>query len=478
MSSGAVEQKSLPAAERPVLQDLYRVLLLQKNGSELLVSGERLPFTLPCAEIPRWERVAENMIAAVRKRYGISAICLFTPELPAVATDGEQARYLVMETRETGMVATEETQWLPTGAFSGQSFEDRQDFVAITAMLRQIAEFQNGEAFGPFGKPGWIEDLSSWVQREIEPHGLRLNGKVRQFNASPTFALLQFETNGQAVWFKAVGDPNLREFPISVAVSNLFRGFVPTLIATHLAWNGWLTTEFPGSTLEQVSDASACVLAARTLAELQVASVEKTDQLIEAGCRDLRVASLLELVDPFLEVISRLMGQQQSSPPPFLSTGELRLLGLHIKETLTAWAQLDIPDTLGHLDFNPGNILCSAKQCVFLDWAEAYVGPPFLTLEYLREHLVRLRKEALNLKEDVIEPYEAAWRRIVSSEGVSAALDLAPILAAFAYAVGTDAWQNSARLRDPKIAGYLRSLTRRMHREMQRVQNRGVLCRN
>lgn len=52
MSSAAVERNSLPAITRPVLRDLYRILLLQKNGSELLVSGERPPFTLPCVEIP------------------------------------------------------------------------------------------------------------------------------------------------------------------------------------------------------------------------------------------------------------------------------------------------------------------------------------------------------------------------------------------------------------------------------------------
>jgi hypothetical protein len=52
MSSAAVEQNSLPAVARPVPRDLYRILLLQKNGSELLVSGERPPFTLPCVEIP------------------------------------------------------------------------------------------------------------------------------------------------------------------------------------------------------------------------------------------------------------------------------------------------------------------------------------------------------------------------------------------------------------------------------------------
>lgn len=322
------------------------------------------------------------------------------------------------------------------------------------------------------------QELSSWAQQEIEPYGLRWNGEFRQLNASPTFALLRLETNRTALWFKAVGEPNLREFPISVTLSRLFSGFVPTVIATHPAWNGWLTTEFPGSTLDEVPDACAWERAAQTLAQLQIASVGKTEELLKAGCRDVQAASLLALVDPFMEVTSQLMEQQQKTPPPVLGRDELRTLGIQIKEALSAWAQLDIPDTLGHLDFNPGNVLCSADQCVLLDWAEAYVGNPFLTLQYLREHRMRLRQEQFGSGADLAKAYETKWRRILSPETVSAAQDLAPALAVFAYAAGTAAWQNPTMLQEPKVAAYLRSLTRRMHVEVQRLQERRDLCCN
>ena len=89
MSRTAVQQDDRPVALPPVAQDLYRILLLRNDGSELLVAGERPPFTLPWVEIPRWHRVAENLTAAVRKRYQLSAICLFTTELPVTSTDAE-----------------------------------------------------------------------------------------------------------------------------------------------------------------------------------------------------------------------------------------------------------------------------------------------------------------------------------------------------------------------------------------------------
>jgi Phosphotransferase enzyme family len=475
MSSTAVELDARILASQRVPQDLYRLLVLRNSGSEILVASDRPPFTLPCVEIPRWERVAENLSQAVRKRYGLSAICLFTPELPNATTDGEPPQYQVVETREAETAVSDEMRWLPLDLISGQYFADEQDHLAITHMLRQIAGFQSGEAIGPFGRPGWIEELVCWAQRESEPYGLRLTGKFRQLNASPTFSLIRFETNAQAVWFKAVGEPNLREFGISLALAKLFPGFVPTVIAPHPGWHGWLTTEFPGSTLDEASDSSAWARAAHTFAELQIISVGPTDQLLGAGCRDLRVPSLLTLVDRFMDVMSQLMEQQQKTPPVVLGRGQILTLGTQIKETLSELAELDIPDTLGHLDFNPGNILCSADQCVFLDWSEAYVGPPFLTLQYLNEHLGRLRQEDIRSRIDVVKAYQTKWRRNLSPEAVSTAMNLAPVLAVFAYSTG-GSWRNPTVQRDPKAAPYLRSLTRRMFFDMQRLQERRFLC--
>jgi len=476
MSSTAVEQNSLPSTTQPVPTDLYRIVLLHKHRTEVLVSGERPPFTLPCVEIPKWERVAENVSVGFRKRYGISAICMFTRELSAGATDGDRPLYQVMETREGAIGASDETRWLPLDSISDQSFADEQDSLAIADTLRQVTEFQSEATFGPFGRPGWIEELLSWIQQEVKPYDLRLSGEFRQLNASPTFALLRLETNDQAVWFKAVGEPNLREFEISVTLSKLFPGFVPTIIATHPAWHGWLTTEFAGPTLDQVPDSRAWERTAHALAELQIASIGKTDQLLEAECRDLRVDRLMTLVDPFMEVMSQLMEQQKKTPPPVLGRKDLQTLGTRIKVALSAWTQLKIPNALGHLDFNPGNILYAADQCVFLDWAEAYVGPPFLTLQYLREHLMRLRQKDVRFSADVVKSYETEWHQILSSENVSAAMDFAPLLAVFAYAAEPESWRNPTMLREPGSAANFRTLTRRMHVELRTLEERRALC--
>src|SRR5260370_10328251 len=89
-------------------------------------------------------------------------------------------------------------------------------------------------------------------------------------------------------------------------------------------------------------------------------------------------------MDPFLEAMADLMQRQFSSPPPVLSRRQLQDLGFSLKKVCYHMQSLGIQDSLGHCDLNPGNIIVGEHRSVFIDLAEAYVGPPFPTFEYLR----------------------------------------------------------------------------------------------
>ena len=145
------------------------------------------------------------------------------------------------------------------------------------------------------------------------------------------------------------------------------------------------------------------------------------------------------------------------------------------RATLDALEALGIPETLGHLDLNPGNIIVSPSRCTFLDWAEAYVGNPFFSLEYLREHLRRTSGTDSAVETNLVESYCAQWEQVVPTAAVAEGLTLAPLLAVFAYVAGSNAWEDAERLQ-PATAGYLRSLTRRMSREANELADRRSLC--
>jgi hypothetical protein len=55
-------------------------------------------------------------------------------------------------------------------------------------------------------------------------------------------------------------------------------------------------------------------------------------------------------------------------------------------------------------------------------------------------------------------------------------LQLSPLLAAFAYAASSNGWRDQEILDDSRRAGYLRSLTRRMNREANQLNERRSPC--
>jgi hypothetical protein len=318
--------------------------------------------------------------------------------------------------------------------------------------------------------------LREWIAGKVSPLGFELTGPVCQYNSSPAFNLIRFETSGPTVWFKAVGEPNLREYPITLKLAELFPRFVPEVVGTKPEWNAWLSCEVEGTNLGDTKEIALWEKAATDLAKLQIQSISRSDSLIDSGAHDLRTDALRTSVDPFFDLVARLMEEQSKVPPPTLTPEELSLLKLRIEDSLTLLEDLEIPNTMGHLDLNPWNVIVSANGSVFLDWAEAYAGPPFFSFEYLLQHFRRDIGVNPTLESQFVDAYIRPWRQSLADDLTSEALSLAPLGAVFAYAAGTGVWKHEQHLRDPKIRAYFRSLVRRMNREAIQFSEQRPAC--
>jgi hypothetical protein len=366
--------------------------------------------------------------------------------------------------------------WFPVHHAISHLLKNDKQRVVKSSYLR-FTNLTAGEDPEPFSRLGWLSHLQDWVTTVIRPLGMELKD-FEQLNGCGTFSLIRFETTQHPVWFKAVGKPNLHEFPITVTLAELFPEYFPSLLATRPACNGWLIADAGGPPLNEVKDSLAWEAAAGALADLQVASIGAIDDLLGVGCRNLRTGTLLELVDPFLEVIADLMLQQKKVPPPILSPKELSDLRATLKNALLCLESLGFPDTLGHSDFNPGNILVGSQRCVFIDWAEAHISHPFLTFEYLISHLRKDYPTLIRFEDAIRSSYAQRWQSVSLPEHVSEAFLFSPLVAVFAYAVAGNSWREPERLKIPHVPGYLRSLTRRMKQEADSVQQRRVECIN
>src|SRR5215472_2232501 len=419
----------------------FNTVILRRANSEVLLVRSGCQLELPIVIIPKWRRVAQEVTEFILRMWGLKTVCLFQPA--AQGGDSDDAQYfVVLEARDSS------SESLPPAGFNWVPREELRNGRHSIKEARSLDEIlasvdaHNGNSLdGPFARAGWFDALAAWAQKQVDPHGLKLTGKFCQLNGSPSFSLVRLETNGPSIWFKAVGEPNRHEFPITVMLARRFPSYLPTLIASEPSWNGWLTFEAQGAMLDENSDISTWEKAGGALAELQMESVTQACSLLDASCRDVRACALLEQIDPFFDVMAELMAQQPKVPPPVLSRHELQALAGQLKEVCSRLNELGPSETLGHLDFNPGNIIAGPDRCVFLDWAEAYVGHPFFTFEYLRAYLFRVHPSDGTWQSRVTSCYLEPWRSFVSADKLSQALEITPLVAVFAYAIGSGAWR-------------------------------------
>ena len=452
---------------------LYRIILFGYHGAELLVLPKNGRLHLPTVQMPGHQRFAQDLTSSLRFDWLQETVRLFS--LDSDQRESE-CRYEVMQSCALRPSHTPGSCWASIASAAESDFEDTADHTAIAKANAECQAYAVGRKYGPFARLGWFFELTDWIRDEIRRLGLSLSGRFSQLNASPTFNLIRFETDGPAVWFKAVGAPNQREYPLTLALGRLFCRFVPEVIAARPEWNGWLAKEAEGSLLHECCGPASWKSAARDLAELQIHSLGRSLHLVEVGARDLRAHALSDRVEPFFQAAGELMDRQTKTSPPAISRKELGSLTARVHYALDGLEETDFPVALGHLDINPGNIVCSSVGSVFLDWAEAFVGHPFLTFQYLLEHFRRAFGQDHPGETGLTDSYTAPWRSFVSPTPIRSALGLAPLVAAFAYAAGNDLWTDSRRIQDNRAAGYLRALTRRMDRDARALLERSLPC--
>jgi len=446
-------------------REQFRVVLIRPDSREVLVAGEQGRFVLPAVQIPRHTRHAEQITAAIASLLNLESYCLFT--VPADSQPRATHHYAFACTTVGDASPPDGFGWVSAHLLSNDALGDVQDLLASQSGFEVIRRCQRDPQSGYFGRPAWLHEIMDWSGRQLGPLRLRLTGEYCQWNASSTTCLLRLATDASPVWFKAVGEVSAREFPITLYLAQQFPAHVPVTIAKRDDCNGWLAEEAIGSHPDARSSDQTWIRVADSLAELQVASIGHILQLAEAGCRDVRSRSLVESVQPFLEAMDELMEEQTKISPAPVTRAELKFLENILFDAISSVDELDIPAALGHLDFNPGNIIAGPDRIVFLDWAAASVGSPFLTLEYLLERLHTFRPSDHTLRTEVFTAYARRWRSHVGSDELAVALAATPLLAVFSYASFSGAWCDPARLRDPVTSGHLRSLTRRMKREAE-----------
>jgi len=432
----------------------YRLVLIEPQSMRILTRDTVEGPMLPRESVSAYTRIAQTLTEAIEQRYGFSSLQLAI--LPAVEGNSDCAVHEIIG-------PTEDTP----GSFSFLV----QDEITLGELSDEekafVLKILKGEtnALGKFARLGWITDLLTKTgRRPSDDHW----PTIRQFNQSVDFCLLSWMSDeGHKLWFKAVGKPNTREYALTAELSRRFPKYLPTILLDVPEWNGWVMEDVQGVPLNESDDIHHCEDALAALAIMQKEMVCNVDSLASLGARTWSCTRIASLSEQFFTEARHAMRAQTSTKALPLSGSELFQLQRNIDVALNEFMDPRIPDTLLHGDIGHGNVIATSCGPVFLDWAETYIGHPFICAEHLLADLARSNRLFADRQATLRSFYADQWRTHLLTAELKRISLLAPAVAAFAY--GVIAWETFSDRNDPEqVWPLLRSMLRRAKGELHK----------
>ena len=261
----------------------------------------------------------------------------------------------------------------------------------------------------------------------------------------------------------------MHERPITSMLSELCPGCLPEVVAERSDWNAWLMRDEATSISPLPKEASVTSQllegAVASLAELQVRTARSEIRLLQAGAADHRTCVLRSKAEELFTYIDEAMGFQTSKKVAPVETKRLREIQKVFEAVCDAIQRLDLPDTVLHGDMSLGNILFMDGHCVFIDWAETYLGNPLITFE----HLLLLNSiddpsEKTACDRRLRKTYRSAMSRICDPRAIDAGFACIPLIAAVSAIVGRGDWFKTSLRNDPRRQAYVRAVARYVDR--------------
>ena len=428
----------------------YRIVAIEPSSMLILSTSATFP-RLPRVSIPADVRIADAITEFLEENYRLHTI-----QLAILPGEGEASYCAIHEILRSDSIGLESISLRALGEIA---------FADLTELDRiHILRIMKGEAveLGRFARLGWIDEL-------FEKAGIR-RGRTcppfpRHVNQGINFCLLSMASDdGRDLWFKAVGEPNTREYFLTLALAKLLPSYLPKIVRVHPEWTAWVMDEVRGTPLSASNDLRACEQALSALAIMQQETVDDIGSLSAIGAKDWTCARIASLSEPFFQEAHCAMEAQTSTKSKPLSSGAIDQLKRDIGWALHEFENSGLPKTLLHGDIGHGNIITTSGGPVFLDWAETCVGHPFLSAEHLLADLAKSNPFFERKQAALRHHYASRWSKYVSPSNLATVIAFGPAIAAFAYAIFI--WEANRNTHGAREAWpILRSLLRRTKRE-------------
>lgn len=286
-----------------------RLVLIEVQSMRILTTSCAAAPLLPRESIPAYTRVAEALTEAIEERYGLSTIQLAI--LPGSEAQSYCAVHEIIGSTEavTGSLCFTTLDQIASSEFAG----DEREFV-FKIMAGEVS------GLGRFARLGWINELLAKTERYQD----RSSSPVfRHLNQGIDFCLLSIADDcGRRLWFKAAGEPNVREYALTAELARRFPAYLPKILATIPEWNGWVMEDVKGVPLNDSDSIHECEQALTALAFMQEEMANDVGSLSALGAKDWTCARTASLLNPLFREAWRAMQAQTSAKSKPLAGSE------------------------------------------------------------------------------------------------------------------------------------------------------------
>jgi len=208
--------------------------------------------------------------------------------------------------------------------------------------------------------------VEEWIRVHVEPVGT-----IETVHERPWATVLRVPVAGGAAWFKACAPVQAFEPRLT---AELF-GRWPDRVAEVLGYDeerGWLLLADAGRPVGVWGNPPEAWLAALPLyAELQLGEAAYTHDHLAHGVPDLRLATLPTRYDELLQLDLPLEQEE---------VRQLQRFAPRLAELCDELAAYDVPETIQHDDLHHANLYARGSSVRVLDWGDASISHPFVSL--------------------------------------------------------------------------------------------------
>jgi hypothetical protein len=237
--------------------------------------------------------------------------------------------------------------------------------------------------------PSWRQAAEKWIRDRLAELDRRLAGAIEQPHVRAWGTVFRVRTDDATLWFKASIPPLAYEVPLLETLAVQVPDRVPRPLAADVAC-AWMLMEDAGTRLTDLHpDGPPVEIWTEFLpeyAQLQLDAAPAAGALVELGVPDRRVS---QLVEGFLRVLEsdRLIRPSAGGGLEDADVRRLRTLVPQLTEAVDRVAALELPNSVQHDDLHAWNVCVWNSGYRFVDWGDACIAHPLLSLSVPLAHV-------------------------------------------------------------------------------------------